>query len=444
MMSELALARLDRAKRYREIKAKEATDGQNTSAMGSQDTATVSEEQNITNNMQIKKEDEGYGKTSPAMGSAGTANEEEQQKEGAMEKVVGIKKEETEKDEEEPWIEPRSRAKRCKQEPPASEVLVGGTKLSEQPNVAAGKAVAGGAARCKKEDEGAEKEANRHDAVERKRAEMQQALLRAIEEKEQVKVEEVDWRRPSANQNSKLEERRQVKKETGHTRDRYPVKKEEASQSVDVIMISSSDEEEGKVKEEPSNEHAKEIRDMEERLTHMERERRRQANQPMNATETKYCPTKFIPALERAMKHTELEYPHQKWALGKAKKSLIEAAKRGETVTLGSLHRLPNVGLWVEQQISEYLHKAPSPPRISSSHAASSSMEHSMPQPQPTPNSIDWHYCTKAGCKTELRQHAEMKPSPMGNTYRVLIKHASGLIEKAYLPELKAPLKKAL
>jgi len=186
---------------------------------------------------------------------------------------------------------------------------------------------------------------------------------------------EVPWIEPKQSRAKRCKQEPPADEDVGGTK----LKKEEASQSGDVIMIFSSDEEE--------------IRDVEERFWHLERERRRQArkiDKTMNATETKYCPTKFIPALKRAMKHTEVDYSHQKWAFREAKKSLIEAAKRGEAVTLGSLHRLPNIGIWVEQQICKYYHKAPSPTRSSSSHPASSSKEHSKPQPQPTPNFIDW------------------------------------------------------
>ena len=119
---------------------------------------------------------------------------------------------------------------------------------------------------------------------------------------------------------------------------------------------------------------------------------------------------------------------HHAPALRKAKKSVEGSLARGDNLTLSSLHTLKNVGHWVVSQLRESLEGSTMPPAKRTKQQAAA-----------TPESFSWWYVNAAGKRVEHRNDAEMKDGAAGNTFRVTIMHSSGRVEKAWLPDAKAP-----
>ncbi|CAK8986822.1 unnamed protein product [Durusdinium trenchii] len=128
-------------------------------------------------------------------------------------------------------------------------------------------------------------------------------------------------------------------------------------------------------------------------------------------------------------KNTGLDAHHAP-ALRKAKRSVEESLQHGDNLTLSSLHTLKNVGHWVVSQLREHLEgevtTVPSAKRARTVPAA-------------TPESFTWWYVNAKGERVEHRNDAEMKGSVGSETFRVSIMHSSGRMEKAWLPDAKAP-----
>lgn len=151
--------------------------------------------------------------------------------------------------------------------------------------------------------------------------------------------------------------------------------------------------------------------------------------------------SELLPAFDRAIRAAEAharmlpEDKHQVWALRKGKAAVLESLKQGNNITLGVLHTLPRVGHWVVQQVREHcrpagLEGAAAPIRGAPSRKA---------VPPPTPSDFTWWYVDKKGKAVEQRNDAECQGPPGGEQFRVCIVHASGRMEKAFLPEHKAP-----
>lgn len=123
---------------------------------------------------------------------------------------------------------------------------------------------------------------------------------------------------------------------------------------------------------------------------------------------------------------------HHAPALRKAKKAVQESLARGDNLTLSSLHTLKNVGHWVVSQLRENLEASNSSPRRPAAKRQRQVAE-------ATPESFSWWYVDAAGKRVEFRNDAQMKDGPAGETFRVTIMHSSGRVEKAWLPDTKAP-----
>lgn len=149
----------------------------------------------------------------------------------------------------------------------------------------------------------------------------------------------------------------------------------------------------------------------------------------------------LLPALDRAIASTSRqvgatgEDKHQVWALRKAKTKIIESIKSGNNISLSALHTLSGVGHWVVQQIKDHLSES------SCSNEASNDSLSKMTKKAPpaTPSNFTWSYLDQAGKKVKFRNDAEMSISPNGPVFRVSILHSSGRMEKAWLPDAKAP-----
>lgn len=142
----------------------------------------------------------------------------------------------------------------------------------------------------------------------------------------------------------------------------------------------------------------------------------------------------LLPALDRCIARAQAnrnpEDKHHIWALRRAKKAVQESLESGSDVTLGALHTLRGVGHWVVEQIREQLEGGGGPPPKRPRQAAE------MP---PTPQSFSWWYLDRSGKGVRERNSAESS-GPLGaEQFRVSILHSSGRMEKAWLPESKAP-----
>merc|ERR1719240_112590 len=148
--------------------------------------------------------------------------------------------------------------------------------------------------------------------------------------------------------------------------------------------------------------------------------------------------SELLPAFDRAIaaarRNAQLnpEDQHQVWALNKGKKAVLESLKHGDDITLGALHTLKGVGHWVAQQVREHLIAGDDdlPPQLKRARTNA---------PPPTPESFTWWYLGHDGEYTEEQNSAE-STGPLGSQqYRVCIRHSSGRMEKAWLPDAKAP-----
>eukprot|EP00929_Paragymnodinium_shiwhaense_P054918 TRINITY_DN27527_c0_g1_i1.p1 TRINITY_DN27527_c0_g1~~TRINITY_DN27527_c0_g1_i1.p1 ORF type:complete len:292 (+),score=67.69 TRINITY_DN27527_c0_g1_i1:73-876(+) len=147
----------------------------------------------------------------------------------------------------------------------------------------------------------------------------------------------------------------------------------------------------------------------------------------------------LLPAFDRAIAAATAnarmnpEDQHQVWALRKAKKAVIEHLKAGNDSSLGALHTLTGVGHWVVGQVRAQLEAGPGASEAAAKKPRAGSA------PPPTPNSFTWWYLDASGKFTKFQNSAETAGSPGMETYRVCISHASGRMEKAWLPASKAP-----
>ncbi|CAE7559324.1 gla-1 [Symbiodinium sp. CCMP2592] len=164
-----------------------------------------------------------------------------------------------------------------------------------------------------------------------------------------------------------------------------------------------------------------------------------QPQQESVSAETDPRAADLMPAFDRAhaaavARHKNTgEDAHHAPALRKAKRAVQESLERGDNLTLSSLHMLKGVGHWVVGQLRGHLTAGPerdAPPAKKRKAEAA-----------PTPNSFTWWYISRAGERVETRNDAEMTGPPGGEVFRVSILHASGRMEKAWLPDAKAPAK---
>eukprot|EP00933_Yihiella_yeosuensis_P062426 TRINITY_DN6537_c1_g3_i1.p1 TRINITY_DN6537_c1_g3~~TRINITY_DN6537_c1_g3_i1.p1 ORF type:complete len:239 (+),score=61.84 TRINITY_DN6537_c1_g3_i1:41-718(+) len=152
--------------------------------------------------------------------------------------------------------------------------------------------------------------------------------------------------------------------------------------------------------------------------------------------------SELLPAFDRAIaaavrrgKMTS-EDAHHAPALRKAKKAVLESLTRGDNISLGALHTLKGVGHWVVGQLREHLNA----PSSAASGGADASSKRRRVEAPATPQSFSWWYLGRDGKRVETRNDAEMGQSPIGGLqFRVSILHSSGRMEKAWLPDAKAP-----
>eukprot|EP00419_Tripos_fusus_P024637 CAMPEP_0172730454 /NCGR_PEP_ID=MMETSP1074-20121228/98178_1 /TAXON_ID=2916 /ORGANISM="Ceratium fusus, Strain PA161109" /LENGTH=245 /DNA_ID=CAMNT_0013558189 /DNA_START=64 /DNA_END=801 /DNA_ORIENTATION=+ len=153
----------------------------------------------------------------------------------------------------------------------------------------------------------------------------------------------------------------------------------------------------------------------------------------------------LLPAFDRAIaaarEHVKLlpEDKHQVWALQRGKAVVQESLKRGDNISLSALHTLKGVGHWVVQELKRHLDtslEAESAASASKRPRVTGSRQSIAP---PTPASFSWWYLGRDGKRAGDRNSAEVS-GPLGaEQYRVCILHSSGRMERAWLPEAKAP-----
>mmetsp|Transcript_10140 Transcript_10140/g.30400 ORF Transcript_10140/g.30400 Transcript_10140/m.30400 type:complete len:283 (+) Transcript_10140:55-903(+) len=150
--------------------------------------------------------------------------------------------------------------------------------------------------------------------------------------------------------------------------------------------------------------------------------------------------SELLPAFDRAIRaateHARIlpEDQHQVWALRRAKAAVLESLKRGDNISLGALHTLKGIGHWVVQEVKRHLEEGgrerpPSKRRATGERAVA----------PPTPQSFQWWYLDKAGKAVTDRNSAHFSGPPGAEQFRVCILHSSGRMERAWLPDAKAP-----
>lgn len=148
--------------------------------------------------------------------------------------------------------------------------------------------------------------------------------------------------------------------------------------------------------------------------------------------------SELLPAFDRAIAeataHAKMlpEDKHQVFALRKGKAAVIESLKRGDDISLGALHTLRGVGHWVVQEVKRQLEGPGSKRRATGSGGGSRA-------PPPTPQSFTWWYLGRDGKPVVERNSAEFTGPVGGELFRACIMHSSGRMEKAWLPDAKAP-----
>lgn len=167
------------------------------------------------------------------------------------------------------------------------------------------------------------------------------------------------------------------------------------------------------------------------------RKRPQQQPQQQDVPESDLLPA-FDRAIAAAERHARLlpEDKHQVFALRKGKAAVLESLRRGDDISLGALHTLPRVGHWVVQQVREQLED---PGVDGGGGAATKRRRSATAPPAPTPASFTWWYVAKNGEAVDCRNDAEVKGPPGQEQFRVCILHSSGRMEKAFLPDAKAP-----
>mmetsp|Transcript_68582 Transcript_68582/g.143202 ORF Transcript_68582/g.143202 Transcript_68582/m.143202 type:complete len:331 (+) Transcript_68582:150-1142(+) len=148
----------------------------------------------------------------------------------------------------------------------------------------------------------------------------------------------------------------------------------------------------------------------------------------------------ILPAFDRAIRKAELRSresgeKHQIWALRKGKAAVLQSLREGNNLSLGALHQLAGVGHWVVDQVKQALEEgnAPLPGRGSAPGPAAKAAA------PPTPNSFTWWYVDSKGKAVTFRNDAECIGGSGQEQFRVCILHSSGRMEKAFLPDVKAP-----
>lgn len=142
----------------------------------------------------------------------------------------------------------------------------------------------------------------------------------------------------------------------------------------------------------------------------------------------------FDRAIAAAVKHAAMlpEDKHQVWAMRQGKAAVVESIKRGDNIALSALHTLKGVKHWVVEQVREHLSE-----QGESAEGRKGSGKRSAPAA--TPTSFQWWYLGRNGKPVVFRNDAEMSISPGGAIFRVYILHATGRLEKGWLPDAKAP-----
>jgi len=152
--------------------------------------------------------------------------------------------------------------------------------------------------------------------------------------------------------------------------------------------------------------------------------------------------SELLPAFDRAIaaatEHVKNvpEDKHQVWALRRGKKAVIESLKEGNNISLGALHTLTGVGHWVVQEVKRHMTEDIEPPSKRQSRNPSSNARSVAP---PTPQSFTWWYLNRDGKYAAERNSADFSGSFGSEQFRVCILHSSGRMEKAWLPDAKAP-----
>lgn len=147
----------------------------------------------------------------------------------------------------------------------------------------------------------------------------------------------------------------------------------------------------------------------------------------------------LLPAFDRAIRAAEQQHArsgedkHQVWALKKGKAAVLESVKQGNNIALSALHTLTGVGHWVVQQVREHLEPVAAAAPIASKRSRASKAE------PPTPGKFQWWYVGKDGKPVTDRNSAQVIGPLDAQEFRVGILHQTGRLEKAYLPDAKAP-----
>ena len=196
----------------------------------------------------------------------------------------------------------------------------------------------------------------------------------------------------------------------------------------------------------------------------------------------------ILGALEKALRKAErkqklLPHPedaHHAPCLRKARGAILQSCRDGNHLSLGALHTTPRVGHWVVGQIRENLEsedeeefddakhgkaareKAKAKSRVKAKEmkemmskkrsreaieisdsdedqAAKASGSNSKQQNPQDDDGFVWKYINGRGTKVKLRTHAQKRRGDAGSLYRVEILHSDGRVERAWLPEWKAP-----
>lgn len=150
----------------------------------------------------------------------------------------------------------------------------------------------------------------------------------------------------------------------------------------------------------------------------------------------------LLPAFDRAIAAAEAhagmipEDKHQVFALRKGKMAVLESLKNGNNISLGALHTLTGVGHWVVRQVKEQLDNPDHFPSGKRSRASGAQK----PAAVATPKDFTWWYVDRKGKAVNDRNSAEsMGGGTSSEQFKVCILHSSGRLEKAFLPEHKAP-----
>ena len=192
----------------------------------------------------------------------------------------------------------------------------------------------------------------------------------------------------------------------------------------------------------------------------------------------------ILRALEKALRKAErkqkiLPHPedaHHAPCLRKARGAILQSCRDGNELSLGALHTIPRVGHWVVGQIRENLdsedeeefddakhgkearEKAKAKSRVkakemnkivakrkaieisdSDEERGGAGASSSSKQKADDDNGFVWKYINGRGTKVKRRADAQRRRGDVCSLYRVEILHSDGRVERAWLPESKAP-----